>query len=141
MKFVEQIAVFLENSNGRLKECSKAISDAGIDIISLNIADTRDFGIVRMITRDNEQAVNALKKRGFMVSTNRLVAVLIKNHPGALTRILTILENNSINVEYLYSFSVGEAQNACIMLKVNEEEKVGNILEKEGVVLTCNTEL
>ncbi len=135
---VQQIAVFLENSKGKLKECAKVISDAGVDVVSMSIADTKDFGILRAITRDNDKAVAALKQAGFIVSTNNLIGVLVDDTPGAFTNVLTILDANGISVEYMYSFANSEAQHAAIILKVDDEDKAVKILVENGVQLTVN---
>ena len=98
---VNQIAVFLENRAGRLLSLSKALSDAKIDLVSLNIADTSDFGIVRMITSDNEKAIDALKSAGFVVKENELIGIEVDDVPGGLTRVLEGLAGSDIDIEVL----------------------------------------
>lgn len=136
--FVNQIAVFLENSRGRLKECASVISRAGVDVVSMSIADTKDFGILRAITRDNEKAMKALKSAGFIVSSNDLIGVIVEDRPGGLTEVLELLDQAGIGIEYMYSFANVDAQNAIILLKVDDECLALNVLKQNGARLVEN---
>ncbi len=136
--FVNQIAVFLENSKGRLKECASVISSAGVDVVSMSIADTKDFGILRAITRDNEKAMKALKNAGFIVSSNDLIGVIVEDRPGGLTQVLELLDEAGIGIEYMYSFANIDAQNAIILLKVDDESLAIKILKQKGAKLVEN---
>lgn len=136
--FVNQIAVFLENSKGRLKECSSVISNAGVDVVSMSIADTKDFGILRAITRDNAKAIKALKEAGFIVSSNDLIGVIVEDRPGGLTEVLELLDEAGIGIEYMYSFANIDAQNAIILLKVDDENAAIQILKEKGAKLVEN---
>ncbi len=136
--FVNQIAVFLENSKGRLKECASVISKAGVDVVSMSIADTKDFGILRAITRDNDKAIKALKEAGFIVSSNDLIGVVVEDRPGGLTEILVMLDDAGIGIEYMYSFANIDAQNAIILLKVDNEKLAIDVLLKKGAKLVEN---
>src|SRR5512143_764081 len=104
MDHVEQIYVFLENKAGRLAEVTRILGDAGINIRALSLADTSDFGILRLIVNDREKANAVLKENGFTVSKTEVVAVEVPDRPGGLSQILQTLDNNSINVEYMYAF-------------------------------------
>ncbi len=137
--FVNQIAVFLENSKGRLKECASVISNAGVDVVSMSIADTKDFGILRAITRDNVKAMKALKDAGFIVSANDLIGVIVEDKPGGLTEILTVLDEANIGIEYMYSFANIKASNALILLKVDNEQLAIDVLQQRGVTLVENS--
>lgn len=101
---VEQISVFLENRAGRLAEITRVLGEAGVNIRALSLADTSDFGILRLIVSDNDKAKAALKERGFTVGKTNVVAVEVEDKPGGLNRILELLSNQSINVEYMYAF-------------------------------------
>ena len=120
---VNQIAVFLENRTGRLLSLSKALSDSGIDLVSLNIADTSDFGIVRMITSDNEKAAKALKEAGFVVKQTELVSIEVDDTPGGLTKVLEALGDSDIDIEYLYSYAKSNSSKASILFKTSDIEK------------------
>ncbi len=127
---VNQIAVFLENRAGRLLSLSKALSDAKIDLVSLNIADTSDFGIVRMITSDNEKAIGALKSAGFVVKENELIGIEVDDVPGGLTRVLEGLAGSDIDIEYLYSYAKSNSSKATILVKTADLDKANKILKE-----------
>lgn len=127
---VNQIAVFLENRAGRLLSLSKALSDAKIDLVSLNIADTSDFGIVRMITSDNEKAMKALKEAGFVVKENELIGIEVDDVPGGLTKVLEGLASSDIDIEYLYSYAKSNSAKATILVKAADLEKANKTLKE-----------
>lgn len=127
---VNQIAVFLENRAGRLLSLSKALSDAKIDLVSLNIADTSDFGIVRMITSDNQKAIGALKEAGFVVKENELIGIEVDDVPGGLTRVLEGLAGSDIDIEYLYSYAKSNSSKATILVKTADLDKANKILKE-----------
>ena len=127
---VNQIAVFLENRAGRLLSLSKTLSDAKIDLVSLNIADTSDFGIVRMITSDNEKAMQALKEAGFVVKENELIGIEVDDVPGGLTKVLEGLASSDIDIEYLYSYAKSNSAKATILVKAADLEKANKTLKE-----------
>lgn len=131
---VNQIAVFLENRTGRLLSLSKALSDSGIDLVSLNIADTSDFGIVRMITSDNERAAKALKEAGFVVKQTELVSIEVDDTPGGLTKVLEALGDSDIDIEYLYSYAKSNSSKASILFKTSDIEKANKILKNKKLI-------
>lgn len=120
---VEQIAVFLENRKGRLAAMTEALSEANIDLVSLNIADTNDFGIVRIISTNNENALAVLKQKGFTARISQLIGIELNDTPGALASVLRLLSDNEIELEYLYSFARIEQKKAIVLLKVSEEDR------------------
>ena len=131
---VNQIAVFLENRTGRLLSLSKALSDSGIDLVSLNIADTSDFGIVRMIMSDNEKAAKALKEAGFVVKQTELVSIEVDDTPGGLTKVLEALGDSDIDIEYLYSYAKSNSSKASILFKTSDIEKANKILKNKKLI-------
>ena len=131
---VNQIAVFLENRTGRLLSLSKALSDSGIYLVSLNIADTSDFGIVRMITSDNEKAAKALKEAGFVVKQTELVSIEVDDTPGGLTKVLEALGDSDIDIEYLYSYAKSNSSKASILFKTSDIEKANKILKNKKLI-------
>ncbi|HLO26103.1 MAG TPA: ACT domain-containing protein, partial [Geobacteraceae bacterium] len=98
---VEQISIFIENKSGRLAEIARILGDTGINIRALSLADTTDFGILRLIVNDREKAKLVLKENGFTVSKTEVVAVEVPDRPGGLSEILQTLDSESINVEYM----------------------------------------
>ena len=101
---VEQISIFLENKAGRLVEVTRALAEAHINIRALSLADTSDFGILRVIVDDTEKAKMVLKERGLTVGRTNVVAVEVNDQPGGLDHILEVLSEKNINVEYMYAF-------------------------------------
>lgn len=101
---VKQLSVFLENSKGRLASMTRALGDAGIDLLALSIADTTSFGILRAIVDDTDKAMAVLKEAGYTVNTTEVLAVLVPDSPGGLAGVLGLLNDAHVNVEYLYSF-------------------------------------
>lgn len=116
---VNQIAVFLENRKGRIDDFAKVLAEAGIDLVSMSIADTKEFGILRAITRDNSRAVRVLRDAGFIVTTCDLIGVEVDDRPGGLSHVLQVLNHSGVDIEYLYSYARTEANKAIIMIKVS----------------------
>ena len=130
---VNQIAVFLENKQGRIYDFAKVIAEAKIDLVSMSIADTEEFGILRAVTSDNKKAVEALKKEGYTVISTDMIGIEIPDVPGSLAKVLKIMSEEKIQIEYLYSYARSEANKAYIILKVADNEKTVQLLNKRGV--------
>lgn len=111
---IKQLSVFLENKSGRLHEVSTILGQAGINMSAFSVADTSEFGILRLIVSDHEKAFRVLRENSFSVSLTDVVCLNCPNQPGALARALQILADNDVSIEYLYAFSVGEAANVVI---------------------------
>lgn len=133
--FVEQVSVFLENRTGRMAELTSILAEAGIDTIALSVADTHDFGVVRIITDDNVAALELLRKNGFTATVNKLIGVSVDDRPGGLALVLGLLKDNGIDVEYLYSFSRISGNRAVILLKVAEPDKALKIFAEHKIKL------
>ncbi len=130
---VNQLAVFLENRKGRLKELACVLAKEKIDLLTLSIADTEDFGIVRFITTDNDRALSALRNAGFTVTESDLIGIEIGDVPGALSNVLKVLADGDIGIEYLYSYARTEEQKAIILFKVKEVGKALDVLSRADV--------
>ena len=130
---VEQISVFLENKPGALAEVTRILGEAGVNIRALSLADTKDFGILRLIVNDNEKAKEILSRRGFTVRKTEVVAVEVPDRPGGLADILNILSEASINVEYLYAFVQQSGENAIIIFRFDETDRAINVLAEKKV--------
>jgi hypothetical protein len=130
---VEQISVFLENKAGRLAEVTRVLAEAGSNIRALSLADTSDFGILRLIVDDNEKAKKALKEGGFTVGKTDVVAVEVEDRPGGLNRILNILSTNSVNVEYMYAFVQHSGKEAVIIFRFDDIDTAIRVLQENGV--------
>ena len=132
---VEQISVFLENKSGRLAEVMRALGNAGINIRALSIADTSDFGILRIIVNDKDKALAVLKEKDFTVSKTEVVAVEVADTPGGLSKILDLLDNQGVNVEYMYAFIERSSDNAVIIFRFDENDKAIKVLQGAGITI------
>lgn len=138
---LKQISVFLENKSGRLSELARVLGEHKINIRALSIADTEDFGILRLIVNDPEKAWKVLKERGFTVSETKIIAVEIPDVPGGLAGVLEMLEAQSINIEYIYAF-VGKSQgNAVMVFRVEDIDSAVKILQEKGLRLLDGEEI
>jgi hypothetical protein len=138
---VEQISIFLENKPGGLEEVSRILKDAGINIRTLSLADTTDFGILRLIVNDVEAASRVLKENGFRVSRTTVVAVEVPDRPGGLHGILAVLSQHKINVEYLYAFVEKSGQNAVIIFRFDDPDTAIEALLKSGLTVLPGSKL
>ena len=132
---VEQISVFLENKSGRLAEVMRVLGSAGINIRALSIADTSDFGILRIIVNDKDAALEALKEKNFTVSKTEVVAVEVQDKPGGLAHILDLLDRQGVNVEYMYAFIERSSDNAVIIFRFDENDKAIKALSDAGIAI------
>jgi len=138
---VQQISVFLENKSGRLATLTDVLGKAGINIRALSIADTSDFGILRLIVNQPEEAFRILKEAGFTASLTDIIAVEVKDEPGGLAAILKILESAGINIEYLYAFLEKSSNDALVVFRVEQIEDAINLLTKNNVNLLKDAEV
>jgi len=129
---VEQISIFIENKSGRLAEVAGVLGEAGVNIRALSLADTSDFGILRLIVNDRDKAMQTLKSKGFTVSKTEVVAVEVPDQPGGLSSILKVLDSESINVEYMYAFVERCGANAVIIFRFDETDKAIAALGAKG---------
>ena len=130
---VKQISVFLENKSGRLAEVTDILGKQNIDISALSIADTTDFGILRLIVNKPAQAEETLKKEGFTVSCTDVIAISVADEPGGLAAALKALEEVSIGIEYMYAFVGKSTSEALVILRVEQPEKAAEALEKNNI--------
>ena len=132
---INQLSIFAENKPGTIYEITKTIADAGVDIRALSVADTQDFGILRLIVSDIDKAKDALSADNCVVSVTQVIGVAVPDRPGGLSEVLKILKDADINVEYVYAFITISGQNACVVLRVGDNEKALKILKDAGVTL------
>jgi hypothetical protein len=130
---VEQISIFLENKSGRLAEVTDTLARAGINIRSLSLADTADFGILRLIVDRTEQANKVLKEGGFTVAKTEVIALQVPDVPGGLAKILSFLDGAGINVEYMYAFIHRSGDDAIVIFRFDEIDKAIRVLLDAGV--------
>ena len=132
---IKQISVFVENKEGRLAEITEKIAAAGVDIRALSIADTTDFGILRLIVDRPEETEKALREDGFTVSVTNVIAVGIDDVPGGFAKPMRVLANAHIDVEYMYAFISRDTKKAYVILRVNDNDAAAKVLEEAGIVL------
>ncbi|MEA5019645.1 MAG: amino acid-binding protein [Gordonibacter sp.] len=128
---ISQLTVFLENEKGRLAAACRTIADAGINMHALNIADTADFGVVRMLTDTPEAAAETLRQAGYRASVTSVLAVRVSNIPGGLASLLEFMDTQKANIEYGYCFSVNEGI-AIDVLKVDGDSGIEEKLTAAG---------
>lgn len=138
---VKQISVFLENKSGRLAEVTSILASKGIDISALCIADTTDFGILRLIVSRPEEAENCLKENGFTVSCTNVVAIAVENKPGGLAAALDVLDNESIGIEYMYAFVGKSKLGAQVILRLEEPAMAIEALKRNNIRVISSEEV
>lgn len=129
---IEQLSIFLENKAGRLAEVTDVLASADVNIRALSLADTSDFGILRLIVNDREKAKIALKAAGFTVGLTSVVAVEVPHKPGGLNAILQLLGSKGINVEYMYAF-LQKGENAVLIFRFNRLDAAMEVLAEAGI--------
>ena len=138
---VEQISIFLENTSGRLAAVTRILADAGVNIRSLSLADTADFGVLRLIVDRTDQAQQVLKENGFTVGKTDVIAVAVPDRPGGLASILELLDGAGINVEYMYAFVQRSGDNAIMIFRFDGVDKAIHALTQAGVHVLKGQEL
>ncbi|BCS86989.1 ACT domain-containing protein [Pseudodesulfovibrio sediminis] len=130
---VNQLSIFLENRSGRLAEVTRILSEADVNIRALSLADTSDFGILRLIVSDFDKAKEKLKEAGFTVGRTSVVAVEVSDAPGGLHNILSMLQDAGINVEYMYAFVRQSGDSAVLIFRFDRTDQGIELLQKNGI--------
>ncbi len=132
---IHQLSVFVENKAGTLSEITGVLARESIDIRALSIADTTDFGILRLIVNQPQKALEALKQAGLTVSLTEVVAVCLEDRAGSLHDVLILLSDNNIGVEYAYAFITRKSDAAYVILRVGDNERAAQVLQSNGIAL------
>lgn len=132
---VKQISVFLENTAGRLAEVTEVLTKEGINLRAITIADTADFGILRLIVDDPEKAITIFEKNGFTAKITEVLAIEVEDKPGGLHSVMERFEKNSVNIEYLYATLERNKEKAVVIFKVENLEKGLKIIEDHNITL------
>ena len=130
---IKQISVFLENNAGRLGEVTQVIARSEVNLRAISIADTADFGILRLIVSDCDKAIKALKGAGFTAMITDVVAVEIEDEPGSLAKVMELFGKEQVNIEYLYASLEGNGGKAVIIFKLEDPARGMKILTEKGV--------
>lgn len=138
---IKQLSVFVENKRGRLAEITRILKDNKIDIRALSIADTKEYGILRLIVNNPDEAASVLKEDGFTVSITKVIGIGINDRPGGLYEAMKLLQENEISVEYMYAFISRSEKTAYVILRVADNEKAITILKEGGFPVMTSDEI
>lgn len=138
---VKQISVFIENRSGRLREVADILGKNKINIRALSLADTSDYGILRLIVDNPEKTRDVLKKENFTMSETFVIAVEVKDTPGGLAEVLDVLGNANINVEYMYAFVEKSSSNAVVIFRIEDIDEAINVLQKNNISILNNNKI
>jgi hypothetical protein len=138
---IHQLSLFLENKPGRLSEPCKTLAAAGINILTLSLADTQQFGILRLIVRDWQKAKAVLEKAGCVVNMTEVVAIEVEDKPGGLARVLDVIEDGKINIEYMYAFTFRSGDRAVIVFRFDEPDAAVEVLRSNKINVIGSVEL
>lgn len=132
---IQQLSIFIENKSGRLAEITEVLAAAGIDIRAISVADTSDFGILRLIVNKPDQAVEALKQAGLTVSLTNVIGMGIDDKPGEFSKAMRVLADHGIGVEYMYAFISRDKGKAYVILRAEDSAKAVEVLSGSGIKL------
>ncbi len=138
---INQISVFLENKSGRLADVTKVLADGRINIRAMTIADTADFGILRLVVSEPDRASELLEKSGFTVRITKVLGIEIDDKPGGLHKIMDIFKTNGVNIEYLYASLENKNSKAVVIFKVEDVELGLKIVERNSLVAVSGKSL
>jgi hypothetical protein len=130
---IRQVSVFLENRSGRMAKITTALGNEGVNIRAMALADTSDFGILRLVLSDTEKGVSILKEKGFTVRVTDVIAVGIDEHPGSLGELLALLENSGLNLEYVYMLNHQAPGHVVFILRFDNQDKALDVLKQNGL--------
>lgn len=136
---IKQLSVFVENKFGRLSAVTDVLKENGIDIDALSLADTSDFGILRLVVDKPESAAAALTEHGVTVKCTDVIAAAMDDKPGGLASILTVLTDAEVNIEYMYAFMGKADGKAWTVMRVDDNAKAENVLHKNGIMTLDST--
>ena len=138
--FAKQLSVFLENRQGRLGEVLTVLKENDVNILSISLADTTEFGLLRLMVNDPEKGKEKLKEKGFSTMVSNVLIVALQHKAGSLQNVLQIISKNGENVEYMYGLSVN-GDDASVVLKVSNDCKVEKVLTENGVKTLTNEQV
>lgn len=138
---IQQLSIFVENKEGRLAEITAVLAQANIDIRAISIADTSDFGILRLIVDQPAQAVEALKNANMTVSLTSVIAVGIDDHPGEFAKAMRVLADEHITIEYMYAFISRDKGKAFVILRVDDNERAVSVMKDANITILTAEEI
>jgi len=138
---IKQLSIFLENKEGRLWHALDTLAKDNINIRALSIADTSDFGILRIIVHDPDKAKKVLEANDFIVKIKNIIGVQLTDSPGGLASVLKVLNDNKINLEYLYAFTHEKSEIAILLLQTDDLDNLITVLEENGIKIVPSQEV
>lgn len=138
---LHQLSVFLENKPGQLKALCHALAAADLNIQTMTLADTKEFGIVRMILHDWERARSVLEQAGFITTISEVLALEVADRPGGLAEVLSIIDETKLNVEYMYAFTFGRHNKAILIFRFDDADTALERLKEKGINVVGSVEL
>ena len=138
---IHQLSLFLENKPGRLSEPCRVLANTGINILTLSLADTQQFGIMRLIVRDWMKAKEVLEKTGFVVNVTEVVATEVADKPGGLANVLAIMEGGGVNIEYMYAFTFRSGDKAVLVFRFDNPDAAIELLKARNINVVGGVEL
>jgi hypothetical protein len=129
---IQQLSLFLENKPGHLSSICRCLSKAGLNILTLSLADTQQFGILRLIIRESQKAKQILEQQGYVVSVTEVVATEVDDRPGGLAEILEIIEESKTNIEYMYAFTFRRGNKAILVFRFDDPDAAIRLLQSRG---------
>ena len=137
---IRQVSVFVENRPGKLHETLKMIADSGLNIRALSIAETKDFGILRLITSDTPKTIEVLSKES-IINTTTVIAAKLEDRVGALCYVLDFLAQAEVNIEYIYAFTASEDFGAYVVIRVDDAERAEQVLKAHNIPTLCEDDI
>lgn len=138
---IKELSIFVENKKGSLVEIYETLSHAEVDIRAMSISDTQDFGILRLIVSDATKAAEALKQAHCIVSVTDVIGVTVSDQAGSLAKVVRLLTDNDVNIEYMYAFITVSKQYAYVVFRVADNDVATKILESNGVTLVTEKDI
>lgn len=139
--FIKQLSIFVENRKGGLAEILSELGEKGIDICALALADTTDFGILRLIVNDSARAEEILREHGVAVKINNVLGIAVDDRPGGLSAALAVLNQAGLAIEYMYAFVGDNDRHAMVVLRTDDDQKALQALASEGVSILSEADL
>jgi hypothetical protein len=138
---IQQVSIFLENKKGRLSDVCSVLGKNGVNIRALTVAESEDFGVLRIVVDKPEPTLKLLKENGFAAKLTPIVAVEVSDKPGGLAAVLKILSDNDVNVEYMYGFVEKFGDSALLVFRFDDPDKTVELLRKNGIKVLGNQEI
>ena len=138
---IRQISIFLENKPGQLSAICRTLADADINIVTLSLADTSDFGLVRMVVDDHEKAKQVLSTAGHAVTVKEVIAVCVPDRPGGMAEIMQTIDKVGVNIEYSYAFSFHKGEKAVLVFSFSDPDKAEQALKTYNVATLDENEI